>query len=168
MDVPCPGDRTDRFSQPHSKAPAFHCCTCLGGAGERQALNRGFEAGASETWKRTMGFTSVSYGAARGNEAVSHCEPNTDTQAASALWEHSHQAYREQWHTCLTRIWETPSPQLPPSPPFQTLLSSPLSTSDITGSHSERKPEVSSNVLTGCTHRIENQRSELGWTWFYN
>lgn len=69
-------------TQPTPRAPALHGCTCLGGAREREALNRGFETCASETWKRTRGFTSVSYGEARGNEAVSHCEPN-DTHTSS-------------------------------------------------------------------------------------
>lgn len=69
-------------TQPTPRAPALHGCTCLGGAREREALNRGFETCASETWKWTRGFTSVSYGEARGNEAVSHCEPN-DTHTSS-------------------------------------------------------------------------------------
>lgn len=69
-------------TQPTPRAPALHGCTCLGGAREREALNRGFETCASETWKRTRGFTSVSSAEARGNEAVSHCEPN-DTHTSS-------------------------------------------------------------------------------------
>ena len=44
-----------------------------------------------------------------------HTVSQTHTQAASTLWEHSHEAYLEQYFTCLTRIQQMPSPQFPHS-----------------------------------------------------
>lgn len=95
-----------------------------------------------------------------------HTVSQTHTQAASALREHSHEAYPEQCYTCLNWIRNAPIPQFPhslvlfPSPSFPScaLLSKP----GTTLSHQQSGPEVGSNLPTGCTKQAQQPELRAG------